>query len=121
MAVEGRRALRIDLPVDAHLPPDYIASDRLRLEAYRRLSTVTTHTEVDDIRDESGAIIGVAKIARDITEKKEYQRALIAATEAAAAAAVTSPAPASFRPVADPCRINPIKPLIPLLVSRPYG
>ena len=30
--------MRIDLPVDAHLPPDYIASDRLRLEAYRRLA-----------------------------------------------------------------------------------
>ena len=30
--------LRIDLPVDAHLPPDYIPSDRLRLEGYRRLA-----------------------------------------------------------------------------------
>ena len=32
------RDVRIDLPVDAHLPPDYISSDRLRLEAYRRLA-----------------------------------------------------------------------------------
>ena len=35
---EEVRDVRIDLPVDAHLPPDYIASDRLRLEAYRRLA-----------------------------------------------------------------------------------
>ena len=35
---EEPKDVRIDLPVDAHLPPDYIASDRLRLEAYRRLA-----------------------------------------------------------------------------------
>ncbi|MBB5162697.1 transcription-repair coupling factor [Mycobacterium sp. AZCC_0083] len=37
-AVEEPRDVRIDLPVDAHLPPDYIGSDRLRLEGYRRLA-----------------------------------------------------------------------------------
>jgi transcription-repair coupling factor (superfamily II helicase) len=35
---EEPKEVRIDLPVDAHLPPDYIASDRLRLEAYRQLA-----------------------------------------------------------------------------------
>ena len=35
---EEPKDVRLDLPVDAHLPPDYIASDRLRLEAYRRLA-----------------------------------------------------------------------------------
>ncbi len=35
---EEPRDIRIDLPVDAHLPPEYIGSDRLRLEAYRRLA-----------------------------------------------------------------------------------
>ena len=35
---EEPKDVRIDLPVDAHLPPDYIASDRLRLEGYRRLA-----------------------------------------------------------------------------------
>ena len=37
-AAEEPKDVRIDLPVDAHLPPDYIASDRLRLEGYRRLA-----------------------------------------------------------------------------------
>ena len=37
-APEEPKEVRIDLPVDAHLPPDYIPSDRLRLEAYRRLA-----------------------------------------------------------------------------------
>ena len=33
-------------------PPDYVAKEELRLEAYRRLAAVTTDAEVDDIRAE---------------------------------------------------------------------
>ena len=46
------RDVRIDLPVDAHLPPDYIASDRLRLEAYRRLAAAASDDEVDAVVEE---------------------------------------------------------------------
>jgi len=41
--------IRLDLPVTANLPADYVGREDLRLEAYRRLATVTTHAEVDDI------------------------------------------------------------------------
>ena len=44
--------IKLDVPVDAHLPADYVSREDLRLEAYRRLATVTTDAEVDDIRDE---------------------------------------------------------------------
>jgi transcription-repair coupling factor (superfamily II helicase) len=44
--------VKLDLAVDANLPPDYVAKEELRLEAYRRLASVTTQDEVDDIRDE---------------------------------------------------------------------
>jgi transcription-repair coupling factor (superfamily II helicase) len=44
--------IKLDLPVDAHLPKDYVDRDDLRLDAYRRLATVTTDAEVDDIRTE---------------------------------------------------------------------
>ena len=44
--------VKLDVPVDAHLPTDYVAKEELRLEAYRRLAAVTTHAEVDDIRAE---------------------------------------------------------------------
>jgi transcription-repair coupling factor (superfamily II helicase) len=44
--------IKLDLPVNANLPVDYVAREDLRLEAYRRLATVTTHAEVDDIRNE---------------------------------------------------------------------
>jgi transcription-repair coupling factor (superfamily II helicase) len=32
--------MRVDLPVDAHLPDDYIGSERLRLEMYKRIAGV---------------------------------------------------------------------------------
>ena len=49
---EEPRDVRIDLPVDAHLPPDYIASDRLRLEAYRRLASAADEAGVAAVIDE---------------------------------------------------------------------
>jgi transcription-repair coupling factor (superfamily II helicase) len=44
--------VRIELPVDAHLPHEYVASERLRLEAYRRLSEAADEAAVDAVRDE---------------------------------------------------------------------
>ncbi|OBB57783.1 transcription-repair coupling factor [Mycobacterium sp. 852013-51886_SCH5428379] len=49
---EEPKDVRIDLPVDAHLPPDYIGSDRLRLEAYRRLAAASDDAGVDAVIDE---------------------------------------------------------------------
>src|SRR5918997_555311 len=37
--------VKLDLPVDANLPVDYVAREELRLEAYRRLAAVTTQGE----------------------------------------------------------------------------
>jgi transcription-repair coupling factor (superfamily II helicase) len=51
-AAEEPKDVRIDLPVDAHLPPDYIASDRLRLEAYRRLAAAADDAAVGAVVDE---------------------------------------------------------------------
>jgi transcription-repair coupling factor (superfamily II helicase) len=49
---EEPKDVRIDLPVDAHLPPDYIGSDRLRLEAYRRLAAAASDREVGAVVEE---------------------------------------------------------------------
>ena len=38
---EETAEVRIDLPVDAHIPVEYVDSDRLRLEAYRKLAAAT--------------------------------------------------------------------------------
>jgi transcription-repair coupling factor (superfamily II helicase) len=44
--------IKLDVPTDAFLPPDYVTKEELRLEAYRRLADVTTQADVDDIRTE---------------------------------------------------------------------
>ena len=44
--------IKLELPLDANLPPSYVAKEESRLEAYRRLAAVTTPDEVDDIRVE---------------------------------------------------------------------
>ncbi|KAA1250865.1 transcription-repair coupling factor [Mycobacterium simiae] len=49
---EEPKDVRIDLPVDAHLPPDYIASDRLRLEGYRRLAAASSDSDVAAVVEE---------------------------------------------------------------------
>jgi transcription-repair coupling factor (superfamily II helicase) len=51
--------IKIELPVDAHLPHDYVPGERLRLEAYKKLATVESFEAVDEIeaelRDRYGA------------------------------------------------------------------
>ncbi len=44
--------VRIELPVDAHLPHDYIPSERLRLEMYKRLAEVRSDEDVDLLLEE---------------------------------------------------------------------
>ncbi|HEY5652371.1 MAG TPA: transcription-repair coupling factor [Acidimicrobiia bacterium] len=44
--------VRIDLPIDAHIPDDYIPEQQLRLEAYRRLALATDHAEADEVAAE---------------------------------------------------------------------
>ncbi|MCD6638794.1 MAG: transcription-repair coupling factor [Nocardioides sp.] len=51
-ADEELQDVRIELPVDAHLPHDYIPSERLRLEVYKRLAEVRVDGDIDEIREE---------------------------------------------------------------------
>jgi transcription-repair coupling factor (superfamily II helicase) len=44
--------VRIDLPVDAHLPHDYVPGERLRMEAYRKVAGVTDDDQAQAVLDE---------------------------------------------------------------------
>jgi transcription-repair coupling factor (superfamily II helicase) len=44
--------VRIELPIDAHLPHDYVPSERLRLEMYKRLAEVREPDDVGLLREE---------------------------------------------------------------------
>jgi transcription-repair coupling factor (superfamily II helicase) len=41
--------VKVELPVDAHLPHHYIPGERLRLEAYRKLASVATEEELTGV------------------------------------------------------------------------
>ncbi|QTI70803.1 transcription-repair coupling factor [Gordonia polyisoprenivorans] len=49
VTTEESTEVRIDLPVDAHIPVEYVDSDRLRLEAYRKLASATDDDEVSAV------------------------------------------------------------------------
>jgi transcription-repair coupling factor (superfamily II helicase) len=53
---EGQTELRLELPVDAHIPEEYVESERLRLEAYQKLSTASapasTPEQIDLVLEE---------------------------------------------------------------------
>ncbi|MCY1694411.1 transcription-repair coupling factor [Curtobacterium sp. SL109] len=48
---EGQTELRLEIPVDAHIPEDYVESERLRLEAYQKLSAASAPTAQTDAID----------------------------------------------------------------------
>jgi transcription-repair coupling factor (superfamily II helicase) len=49
---EEYHEVKIDLPVDAHLPHDYLPGERLRLEAYRKIAEVSTEEMLEAVRAE---------------------------------------------------------------------
>nr|WP_157528818.1 transcription-repair coupling factor [Kibdelosporangium sp. MJ126-NF4] len=59
---EGEEELadvRVDLPVDAHIPHDYVPGERLRLEAYRKIAAARDADELagvlEELKDRYGA------------------------------------------------------------------
>ncbi|MDJ0664325.1 MAG: transcription-repair coupling factor [Acidimicrobiia bacterium] len=62
--------IRIDLPVDAHLPTHYVDSANERLEAYRRMAAAETEQQVADVaaewRDRFGELPPQAKALVDV-------------------------------------------------------
>ena len=49
---EEKKEIRIDLPLDAHIPVEYIASERLRLEAYRKFATAESDEAIERVIEE---------------------------------------------------------------------
>lgn len=49
---ESLADVRIDLPVDAHVPHDYVDGERLRLEAYRKIAEAGDQADIDAIVEE---------------------------------------------------------------------
>ncbi|WP_159697819.1 transcription-repair coupling factor [Arthrobacter sp. 18067] len=48
-AEEKAAEMKIELPVNAHLPHDYVPGERLRLEAYRKLAAAISYEAIDEV------------------------------------------------------------------------
>ncbi|MGL3806228.1 transcription-repair coupling factor [Paeniglutamicibacter sp. R2-26] len=51
-ADEKTTEMKIELPVNAHLPHDYVPGERLRLEAYRKIAAATDFEGLEEVRAE---------------------------------------------------------------------
>ncbi|MDY3049952.1 MAG: transcription-repair coupling factor [Rothia sp. (in: high G+C Gram-positive bacteria)] len=51
-AEEAVAEIKVDLPVNAHLPHSYVSSERLRLAAYRQIAQALTQQDLDEVREE---------------------------------------------------------------------
>jgi transcription-repair coupling factor (superfamily II helicase) len=47
-----RAEVRVELPVDAHIPHDYVTGERLRLEAYTRIAAIDSGADISAVREE---------------------------------------------------------------------
>ncbi|MEV5741622.1 transcription-repair coupling factor [Microbispora rosea] len=50
--VEERPDVKVELPINAHVPHDYVTSERLRLEAYKRIAAIGSEEDITAVRDE---------------------------------------------------------------------
>ena len=52
IAPDQTQEMLLELPINAHIPHDWISEERLRLEAYRRISQATDEPALTNVRDE---------------------------------------------------------------------
>jgi transcription-repair coupling factor (superfamily II helicase) len=57
--LQPEREVRIDLPVKAFIPPEWIGQEALRLELYRRIGTARDHQELETVEAEAQDRFGV--------------------------------------------------------------
>jgi transcription-repair coupling factor (superfamily II helicase) len=101
--------IKVELPLDAHLPKDYIVKDEPRLEAYRRLATVTSVAEVDDIRAEWIDRYGPVPVPAEALLAVARLRAECVRTGVREVTVTKSAAAGGFGPPKHVARISPVK------------
>lgn len=70
--------VRIELPVDAHIPPSYVAVPQLRLDSYRRIADAATSEEIEaaaaELEDRFGPLPGNVRLLLGIAELRRAAR-----------------------------------------------
>ncbi|MFC8597446.1 transcription-repair coupling factor [Isoptericola sp. NPDC057191] len=75
---EEQPEVTIELPVDAHLPESYIATERLRLEAYKKIAAAQDAPALAEVRaelvDRYGTLPDVASALFDVADFRNHVR-----------------------------------------------
>ncbi|WP_159798140.1 transcription-repair coupling factor [Puerhibacterium puerhi] len=75
---EEQPEVTVELPVDAHLPESYIATERLRLEAYKKIAAAQDAAALAEVREELvdryGALPDVASALFDVADFRNHAR-----------------------------------------------
>jgi transcription-repair coupling factor (superfamily II helicase) len=91
------RDVRIDLPVRAFLPVDYLGEERLRLDLYRRVSSARAAAELESLRAEAEDRFG--PLPREAETLMDVARLRIACLEAGVDEVTTFRGQVRLRPV----------------------
>ena len=74
------RECKVELPVTAHLPVEYISSERLRLDIYRRMADAKSNDELDEIQaeliDRFGELPDAALALMDVARIRIYAKSI---------------------------------------------
>ncbi|MFC9976897.1 transcription-repair coupling factor [Spirillospora sp. NPDC127200] len=78
-AAEAMADTKVELPVDAHLPHEYVPGERLRLDAYRRIAAITSEDEIvavhEELKDRFGPlpvpVLNLLEVARFRTRARK--------------------------------------------------
>jgi transcription-repair coupling factor (superfamily II helicase) len=100
--------IKLDVPLDANLPKDYVTKEELRLEAYRRLAAVTSEAEVADIRAEwedrygplppaAGSLLDVARLRAECARLGIREVAMVKGGGVTGAGSVARLSPVSLK------------------------
>ena len=109
-AVPEPAEVKLELPLDAHLPANYVEREDLRLEAYRRLAAVRRQEQVQDIAaewlDRFGPLPEPAEVLLDVARLRAACVGLEVREITAVAVRPGSPGPARLGEVI--ARISPL-------------
>ena len=113
-----RREIRIDLPIDAHIPVTYIASERLRLEAYRKLAEAGDDDAVDSVLDELRDRYG--EIPEEVSRLAVVARLRMVCRDLNVSEVIQTGAKITFSPITLPeSGVVRLKRLFPAAMYRP--
>ncbi|MDO5721906.1 MAG: transcription-repair coupling factor [Actinomycetaceae bacterium] len=78
--VATRDEMRIEIPVDAHIPTDYITGEKLRLETYAKIASLAKPEDAEDVRaelvDRYGPLPRQVELLFEVAKLREFARSL---------------------------------------------